>query len=146
MIEVTKFEITTPLDDDTYGLTSLGEGLDDHFARLVKPHDELVVYVHNKMSTAREARQREGNILGKLWNRVFKEDSEHVVIEGISLRQMLDLTGEEASEDLQYNFRYQVGYADLMRLKEEAERVLTHKQEDAVLAFKQAEAKRAARG
>jgi hypothetical protein len=132
MITLKPYQVTTPSDHPSHDgwimslasacrfIIKIAHGIDDQFARLVYTDEELLAHVHNKLVWFEPILRRERHVIGRLWNRLLREQTQDIVLDGIVIRQLHELVGEAVPYGMKVNLRYLVHHEDVRSLKERA--------------------------
>ena len=78
-------------------------------------YDELMVHVSNKLKLLDVSIARNSTFLGRMYNKIFGEESDFVVLDGIVVKQLFDLIGEDPPVSVSSDSKYRVDHKDLRR-------------------------------
>jgi len=76
---------------------------------------DLMVYLSTKIKLLDASIARNSTFLGRLYNKVMLEEVESAVLDGIAIKQLFDIIGEEPPMPIKLTSTYRVGLEDLKR-------------------------------
>ena len=89
--------------------------LGEIWATLPFEFDELMVHVSNKLKLLDVAINRNSTFFGRMYNKITGEELDFVVMDGIAVKQLFDMMGEEPPMPVDLKSQYRVGHEDLRR-------------------------------
>ncbi len=100
---------------DTNFRLRIARGVGQLMTNLPFEPDQLLVHISNKLKLNDAVFQRKTTFLGKLINRLTREDPDLIILDGIAARQLFEFADKPPPNDIDINSRYEV-HRDIVRM------------------------------
>jgi|GEM_PF-3098344 len=100
---------------ESYGVLNWSHGFAELVRQLPFDPEQLEAHVFNKIKFSDVARKRNQTIIGKLWNKIMGVDCEKIVLDGITVRQLFEIIGDDPPEPTNDRARYKIDHENVRR-------------------------------